>query len=153
MWEIWKEGLSLHIWAAGLGKIPSSSSYLGEGEGDGSQFPGLGVPQRKDMEHVKSIIFDDLFSKYTTKIVPSSELWEAKSNFLAISSLVRKHFSFSWSWDLKAANDKSSEDQSSLSVKYCSRFLEFNFFKDNLCFFFGSTISIFTLSSVLVLDG
>ena len=42
---------SPYIWAVGLGKISSSSSYLG---GRGSQFPGLGVPQRKDiMKHVK----------------------------------------------------------------------------------------------------
>ena len=47
---------SPYVWAVGLGKIPSSSSYLGEerGCGGGSQFPGLGFPQRKDMKDVKS---------------------------------------------------------------------------------------------------
>ena len=46
-----------YISAVGLGKIPSSSRYLwarrGWG-GGGSQFPDLGVPQRKDMTHVRN---------------------------------------------------------------------------------------------------
>ena len=48
---------SPYIWVGGLGKISSSSSDLGVRgwgvEEGGSQFPGLGVPQRKDMKHVK----------------------------------------------------------------------------------------------------
>ena len=41
----------------GLGKISSSSSDLERGMGrDGSQFPGLGVPQRKDKKHVNTFL-------------------------------------------------------------------------------------------------
>ena len=59
LWKIYEEISGKYenkdspsIWAVGLGKIPSSSSYL-EGWGVGSQFPDLGVPQRKDMKNVK----------------------------------------------------------------------------------------------------
>ena len=38
---------SSYIWAVGLRRILSSSSYFGGG--GRSQFPDLGVPQRKDM--------------------------------------------------------------------------------------------------------
>ena len=41
------------IWAVGLIKISSSPSYPERG-GGGSQFPGLGVPYKKDMKYVNS---------------------------------------------------------------------------------------------------
>ena len=47
---------SLYIWVVGLGKISRSSSFFGAGGwGGGSQFPGLEVPQRKDMKHVNIV--------------------------------------------------------------------------------------------------
>ena len=54
---------SPYIWPVGLGKISSSSFDLGRGGGDGSQFPNLGVPQRKDMKHVNYKIIELVSAK------------------------------------------------------------------------------------------
>ena len=53
-WGKYESKDSPYIWALRLGKISSSSSDLGGG-GGGLQFPGLGVPQRKDMKHIKNL--------------------------------------------------------------------------------------------------
>ena len=52
MWRKYVNKDSPYIWAEAFGKISSSSSYSGARVGErGAQFPGLGVPQRKDMKH------------------------------------------------------------------------------------------------------
>ena len=51
IWRKYENKDSPYVWAVKLRKILISSSYFG-GRGVNSQFPSLGMPQRKDMKHV-----------------------------------------------------------------------------------------------------
>ena len=63
MWEIWKSGLCLYMGRGTWKNFELNLLFRGEG-GYGSQFPGLGVPQRKDMKHVNMKEYTEIRRKY-----------------------------------------------------------------------------------------
>ena len=67
--------------------------YLISGEGGGLQFPGLGVPQRKDMKHVKKKVFHHHFTFHeSVNFFPLTkhDKWKANSDNMKYTYNSRK---------------------------------------------------------------